>query len=240
MTTFVYPYLKQQAEWNELEYSIRSVKKYFQGKSDIWVIGDKPSLRGVNFIPSPRINCVRGREFDVYHKLQIVMDDKRIPNEFVWMYDDTFFLQNIELEFLQQVIAYDYIYDIDKYIKRGKVSIAYRSRFRATYDRLVKLKLPLWDYETHLPRWYAKDKLQQIFNRHHLHERLYLLSTLYFNTFYKAPETTVRRDPTIKAELYSTLSGEKLLKALKGKKILNYWNPALNKDFKNLLRSKLV
>ena len=137
-TAFVYPYLKEQTvlgrraihfQFNELGVSIKSVKKFFQGEPVFWIIGDPPKLKGVNFIHAPRINCIAGREFDVYHKLQIVLDTPDIPDDFVWMYDDHIFLDKFNLEFIQQVVAYDYIYNLDKYLTTpSKVGPGYRKR----------------------------------------------------------------------------------------------------------------
>ena len=60
-----------------------------------------------------------------------------------------------------------------------------------------------------------------------------------FNRFYKAPDISIKKDRTIKGEVYGNLKGNLLMSQLKGKKILNYYDPGVTKEFKKYILDKL-
>lgn len=241
MTHFVFPYFSMPAKGFELSYACKSIKKFFPGKFDIFIVGDHPKFKGKGFhhINCPRIRSGKGREIDVINKMQKAINCKHINDDFIWMYDDCMFLKKVNIDIIKQPIAYEYVKDLDEYLKGRKVSKGYYQRkFKATFNQLIENNLPKWDYETHLPRWYNKHKMQNIINRYNLKEQVYLLATLYFNTYHERPYTTVKKSK-IKAELYAPHEPLMIEKLTEGKMILNYADRTINRHFEKYIRGIL-
>ena len=240
MTHFVFPYYAKPAKGFEISYACKSIKKFYQDKFKLFIVGDHPRFKGIEFINCPRIQSGKGREIDVFNKLQQTVKSNKINKNFVWIYDDIMFIDKVKPEDLQRPIAYDYVHDLKKYLEGRKVSKGYYQRkFAATMTILKKEGLPQWDYETHLPRTYDKDKAQYIIDKYKLLENVYLFATLYFNNFEKAPWSTVKKLKKFKAELYKPHEPLMVKELTKGKKILNYSDRALNKHFDEYVKGIL-
>lgn len=99
MTSIVIP-LGTGSRWNntELRYALRSVEKHLAGYGDIFIIGEKPDwLRNVVHIPCPDYgDKTYDKEHNIYRKIMAACADDRVTEDFLFMNDDHFLLQDYE------------------------------------------------------------------------------------------------------------------------------------------------
>ena len=184
---FVWIYVKSLSAWyktglfNELEWSIKSVRKNY-GECRCFVVGDDPGLKDVIHIPSQRIEISKkgyARHFDVIKKLQAVLP--QLGPEFVLMYDDIFILHPITKEQLKTVYARCPIENIDTYMQTRPGDMSYKNALKNTliYIRDMFGREDLYDWETHLPRYFVTDGVRKLIYQCRLDQQAYFLTSLY-------------------------------------------------------------
>jgi len=171
---FVWIYAERFSAWhkgglfNELDYSIRSVKKNFIGEARCFVVGDDPELEGVTHIEAPPLvlNDPINREpvnLDLLNKLEAIICDSRIENEFILMYDDIFILKPQTKEDLKVTYGRQEVTVPLEYITTRRGGRPYKRLWVATMEYIVPFRtqkgLKSYDWETHLPRFIEKDKM---------------------------------------------------------------------------------
>ena len=89
----VIPFIEGPDDSFELKYMLRSLEQNLQAEPVIWLLGDKPQwLINVNHI---LFEPARGdfKKFrDQLTKLEWMINQKDLGKEFIYMYDDQFFL----------------------------------------------------------------------------------------------------------------------------------------------------
>jgi len=214
MTSVVYPYIHSKDFGHELKCSIRSVQKYADFDFDIWVIGEKPAWYKGNHIPFPKNES---RVFDIARKLKIILETSAISDDFVYMYDDVYFLQKTSLKRLKTVIAKE-----PKGVRiQGAASRGWKMLLESTYESLGSIE-KLWNYETHLPRLLNKERLRVIYESYNLRVSSLLFNTLYFNEYFDKPDIVLSEKNDIKLGLYSPYNFERIKEMQKGKWYLNH------------------
>ena len=104
-------YFRKTGIFNELDYSIRSVRKNFKGVGDCYVVGDNPHL-DVKHIEVQRIETSKWgyfRHFDQIKKLKAILDSD-ISDDFVLMYDDIYLINKVKRSDLAKFIIIKIIY----------------------------------------------------------------------------------------------------------------------------------
>lgn len=240
ITDFVYVWIAQPAKWQELAFSIKSIRSHFLGRCRIFVVGDNPGLTSVIHIPADK---QKGRAKDICNKLQVITNTPAISDDFIYCYDDQILLKDINREWFNKVIANDHVRDHTTYFKgaRGTTpSPSWQSLFRFTFALLTKHRLPTYNYETHLPRMMNKGKIRQAFvkfGRSNIEQSLF--NSLYFNLHYEKPDVLIKSPAGahIKAGIHRSFSvPEKLIAELKGKTWLNYNDSGLTDAFKKVIQ----
>lgn len=201
---FVWIYITGESSYykcglfNELEYSIRSVQKMYQGVPNCFVIGDDPKLDdlGVTHIPSPRLSGGRQpRHADQIAKFDKLWDSE-VGEEFVLMYDDIYLLQPTTKEELQITYARSEITDVYEYAKNRMGTTLYKQLWVSTYDYIKTFRdsknLKTYDWETHLPRYMVKNNLKSLIDRLNLREVPKISTSLY--AAYHSEETLIMPD----------------------------------------------
>jgi len=149
--TFFYPYVKSKFDENdpyfELKYSLRSLEKYFNGEIDIVIVGHKPDwLINVDWIPY-------ADTMDAYsNKLNKLLLCSSVYNDFIWMHDDVFLLNNTTLEDFT-TIRYNKKFDADEFT--GSPLDNYLEN---DFKKLQEFNLTEYNYLTHLPKYIQGDK----------------------------------------------------------------------------------
>jgi len=181
---FVWPYIKEPSFYNkggyfnELEYSIKSVRKNYKGDVRCFVVGDDPGLDVIH-IPVERVrhNVIQWeRHIDQMAKFRAVFDSD-VNEEFVLIYDDTYFLNEITENDLKTTYGYAKVDDVDKYIR--KWSRTYAMIWRETYRTIADFRGDLYDWETHLPRYLTKNGLNSVINEFDLDENNLISTSLF-------------------------------------------------------------
>lgn len=232
-TFFVYPYVSTSDDF-ELRCSMKSIKKNFQGESTIVVIGDKPKFTDVDFI---LIETSRKslRSIDIHHKLLTIINNTQIPENFVWMYDDIYFINPVALENLKEVYALQDLTNKPESSWNFDASKKWENMFRATMQIIKSTGKPVINYETHLPRFLSKKKLTALIKKFDLLNSQVLFSSLYFigtkNPIFLKPKTD-----SIKLGIYMSFTSLEVLESkLKNNLFLNYSESGYTEAMKKLL-----
>jgi hypothetical protein len=98
MTSIVIP-LGTGSRWGdkELRYTLRSVEKHLSGYGDIFIIGECPNwLQNVVHIPATEGDKTYEKERNIWNKIMLAYQDERVSNDFLFMNDDHFLLQDYQ------------------------------------------------------------------------------------------------------------------------------------------------
>ena len=213
--------------FNELEYSIKSVRKNYKGDARCFVIGDDPGL-DVAYIPAQRIETYKNnpREADVNNKLSLVANSDEI-GDFVLMCDDLFINQPIDDEELRKAYGRGEIVDIFDYVKKRRGSMDYKRSWRATYEFATVIRYPkgqkTYDWECHLPRFIVKDRLKYIMKTFDLKNNPKIVTGLH--DAYEVEETELIT-PDLQADLWTHRPGMDFDVELK-KRYMNLYDDAI-------------
>ncbi len=98
----VWVYHMRGQQKNEIIQSIKSVKKNLKDWHRLFVCGDKPRWRdegslATHIESTKRASGDLAKWFDSIHKLQRIIDDNRVSDNFLWIYDDTFVMQSLSV-----------------------------------------------------------------------------------------------------------------------------------------------
>jgi hypothetical protein len=191
----VWVYWAGGAEGEELRYSIRSADKFLPDAGEMCVCGDVPEWFLGHDIHSPRLHKWEAKQrfgsgrfskwIDSVIKLQRIIDDSSVTDRFLWMYDDTFFLRPVSINWISQPKATGDLYaeDVEKAARR-----AWREVRRRSKVALQERGLPTRDYSHHFPIVYDKDKLQRTIDTFGCHEKARVIESLYMNHHHSDPE----------------------------------------------------
>jgi len=182
VTAFVYPYLAKAAEGDELLYSVRSVEKYFQGKADIWIVGDRPAwwARDDRFVKAQQVKG--GARIDRANKLWVILNTPEIPEEFVWMQDDIYFVKPVSYEFLATPWTRGKAMTPER-LKTWEPEKGFFQQKKKTFEALLAGGKTLEDYAAHTPQVYEKENLRVLFEKYDLRKQQYVDDLLYYNEF---------------------------------------------------------
>ena len=139
-----FSYFAKHKTWNELEYSIKSVRKNYP-KAVCWVVGDDPEL-DVNFIKTDRVITHPSNhpiDIDVIRKFRTIIESD-INEEFVLMYDDIFILKPITRKDLEITYARCMVDNVDTY--KRSWSTSYRRLWQKTYKIIQDLRDDVYDW----------------------------------------------------------------------------------------------
>lgn len=242
MTSIVYPFFQGKAQGDELKFSIRSLCKYAQFDFEPVIIGDLPTWYKGKHIPVKAIRNKRfTRAFDIANKLNIICQSEMISKDFVYMYDDQYFINNVMLEDISGAIAMSEIHKVHP-VNAG--SEVWRELMNRTVVALKDNGCDgrIYNYETHLPRVLNKQRLKLIIDAYQLKSTPLLFNTLYFNEYHDKPKVELEKENNIKAGVYKAMNRTQIESLCRNKLILNNgdagWNHQLNVFLKNTFAEK--
>jgi len=211
IVSVIIPYVQTRGSgFEELRYALRSIERNLKlnAELDVVIIGDCPSwVRNVRHIEIDRdakaefTNC-----FDINRKMSRIINDQNISDQFIYTYDDIYFLKPVGPQFFDRRIC---VRELDE--RRRTESLAsgkfttFRKLIWKTFDALrAQGCRQIYNYETHLPRAFDKFRMQEVFNTYAPTFNRLLFSSLYFNHFYRAenPKMLVADETKIKAGFY--------------------------------------
>jgi len=233
---FVWQYIRSQSSWdksgllNELEYSVKSVRKFYKGKTRCFVVGDDPLLDVIHLEAPQRVEIHvsnQPRYVDQARKQWVMVNNKDINDDFVLMYDDIFLLQPTSEKEIKTRYGRKEITSIEEYMKERLGDMGYKRIWKATYDYVKMLRdgkgLKTYDWEAHLPRYMVKEKLKWVIKTFDLVNTPKLISGVYDGHFNK--KTTLISEMT-QADLWTHNPGMDLAFEFT-KKYMNIYDDAI-------------
>lgn len=194
-TDIVIPYLKSTN--SNLALVINSIKQNAQFEHRIVVIGDDPKIPGIHHIPHTRAQNITSPKLrDSYDKLKIIISEKSISEDFIYTYDDVYWNKPVTLEFFEKAIALN----LFNPSKNGTLQ-GWAAHLSRTINMLHESGHTTWNYETHLPRLYNKEKIRKVLGFPGSFKNL-LIATVYFNVFYNDTPILFNKSLNIKAGFY--------------------------------------
>lgn len=237
----VIPYIMGPNDGWELRYVLRSIEQNlkFNGELVVWLIGDKPSwATGVRHVPAERITGMDYMSFyDTTNKIYIACKQKEMGSGFVYMYDDTFFINTTTTRDIFELKALEDMTKIAEWFKKGNASRKWKNLLKKTLHILQKEEKPIYNYETHLPRYYNKKKALALIEDYGLLGEPLQFATLYYNTYYtdKTPRLLMPWGDGVKLGVYKPFPLEVLKEKVGENKFLNYDPPSLTPQMKELI-----
>lgn len=167
--------LGKGSKWNntEIRYSIRSAEK-FLSYENIFVVGECPKWLDVTHIPAIDPYPLN-KERNIFHKILTACDDPRISDDFIFMNDDHFILQE------QKELPNYAAGTLEGYLKNKRVT-TYSISVNNTMFALKKNKLPTTFFDVHCPIVYNKQGIQELRKYNWGIRGGYVIKSLYGNT----------------------------------------------------------
>lgn len=175
------PYFAEKAQGIELLMALRSIEKNFKEDFQIVIIGDKPAWLSNEaiFIDAPNIS--RNAGVDTLHKIMMAIVDERVSDHFIMTYDDIYFNSPVILPDIQILVANGTLSRPD-----DSTTFFHKNKSR-TIDALDSRMLKKFNYDTHTPYYFEKEKLAElleVFEEFNSETESLLLSSIYFNYHY--------------------------------------------------------
>ncbi len=226
MISVVYQYKKHNGPFHEIYHSVASLKNLLVDHN-LHFVGDRPQkFVGGSWIEDEHQDR-RAPWYEVCVKFQLIMNAPDVKTQFLLMHDDMYFLNPTTLS------------DIKKfyYIDWPKEIRSYSSMLLNTKAALESNGIRPVNCETHLPRFYNKNKLRELFEIYKPVENALFIPTLYYNHFYKhASRVRILNSVGIRAAFraeggectYSSNNKQEIEQIFKKQKILNHDDAGLS------------
>jgi spermidine synthase len=232
--TFVWPYWAAGAKHDELRWSMRSVRQFYRGQADLIVVGDRPSWFAGRVIEQPRVRSQRYRSFrDMLAKMQTMAQHPDIPDEFVWMMDDVYFIKPVGLHDLK-------VPRVSGMLPESAGNSGWQKLKVASRKLLTQAGMPCYDYATHLPHYVNKQKLAAVFAAFPTDKQTYLWEIVYGNMHRSNP---VSWTPFFRRLTSAPASAAELTRTTARASVINHvdaaWSPVLRTWLGNLLPQPL-
>lgn len=212
MIDVVYQYFQGPAKWDELRYSLRSLDKHLKIPFRLWFAGDMPDwVQNATHIPVEHIYddflpvCL-----DAVRKLNAAITHRDMGQKMLYMYDDIYLTSEVKMADLKRVFALPRsknAIDIDK-VDRSTFPKHTKLKFR-TIDALRAKKRCLpgaddaWvDFENHLPKFFDRKKMVEVFQTYAPGKNRLLMFSLYYNHHRPANIEFLERGNDVKLALY--------------------------------------
>jgi len=175
--TVVIPYVKEFAQGNELQLALRGWGKFFYDDFNVVVIGDREDWMNedVDVIECKRIG--NNPPIDIANKMLLAIDSGLVSEKFIWANDDQYLVSPCMLADFETLKC-------DGALKPPFPNNLYGKNKQATLDALVKKNASTWDYSTHTPFVFEKQKLKELIVQLELTKNARLISSLYFNWYF--------------------------------------------------------
>ncbi|KPJ97693.1 MAG: hypothetical protein AMJ60_10515 [Desulfobacterales bacterium SG8_35] len=185
MIDVVIPFVKGRHWEEKLRYVLRSFQLNFKEDFSLSIIGYLPDwCRDIIHIPFAD-DITRHTEFNLGKKLKIAQERY---SEFIWTYDDIYFLQPVTLQDIAAPKVNEYL---GLYSKEQRGTGPHFDQIWATYDRCLELGLPGYSFQNHLPYYFESAKLAKAFELFNIEAGEHLAQTAYFNLFFPGKDKLI-------------------------------------------------
>jgi len=221
-TDVVIPFVLGPNNSVELRYALRSIDQNLKGDKVIWLYGEKPDwVKDVRFVPMKREpKPMYVKFFDQLRKIEMASRNPEIGYRFVYTYDDVYFLKPLTVDVLRQPRALEDMSKIRHWFKKTDAGGNWVSCMKQTLFRLKDEGLPVFNYETHLPRVYNKEKALAILEKYESHTYAFQFATMYFNNYETNPEL-LSANKFFKLGIYRPVGFSRLLEQAEQSEVMN-------------------
>lgn len=175
--------------------------------------------------------------YDVINKIRTSISNDNVSDEFLYAYDDILLLYDLYKADIRRIYAGGH-YDDNPKMYENKTA----EKWMATISNAMTIckdnSYAMYNYETHLPRYFKKELLQKMFNKHNPETDFipYAISTVYYNMNYEKPDFNYHKENKVKAGFYGGVYGfdgfssqteQEIKDAIKDKVWINYNNKGL-------------
>lgn len=184
----IIPYILGPDKGLELKYTLRSIDKNFQHDNyQIIIAGDNPGwLNNVEYFPFERTTKQANRNFtDQLLKLYSVLTDLDVTSHFIWTYDDIYFTCPVKLSDIKKLKAVAGFDSYPNHLDRSGAQKNWISTMNYTMKEVTKNGGSNYNYETHLPRYFSRNRVLKLFEKFNLLARPMMISSLYYNYYHK-------------------------------------------------------
>ncbi len=212
---------------NELRYALRGVEKHLKGFGEVVIVGEKPSwLTNVIHIPAEDRWQACYRDFNIYNKIRLAIDSYSLGEEFLFMNDDHFLLQDVEA----CLFPYHYQHSLHNSIKLRENNSQYKKVLTNTLNLLVSRNASIIDFDTHAPIIYNSKKfLQHVSSVDWSKPCGYGIKSLYCNL------NNIEGIHYDDCKLIEPLLKEEILSTIAGRMYFSIGNRSLNDEMKAVL-----
>lgn len=243
----IYIYKESPAAWQELKYSLRSLRN-LKFKHKVYIVSDTlPDwIKNITWIQSEPNNS--SRYLDVSNKIFQIANQFPTGVNVIFMYDDQYFIKPLYAPEKLDITKY--------YLTLGPRPMPTTNNWHKLLTRslehLIKAFHPSYNYETHLPRYVNLDDVFNAYKefpilKYNLQRWTIIANHALFNRFdslellnFKPELLNVK---SIKAGFYgyssefsfSSASDKEILSAVENKWILNHNDDGLTDALKNYL-----
>jgi hypothetical protein len=160
----------------ELRYCLRSVEQHLTGYGDIFIIGRKPDwLKNVIHIPFDEGFAPQSydKERNIYNKIMAACADERVSDDFLFMNDDHFLLQDYE--------AGKFPYYCHGWLSEFMTVTDYKSTISNTNELLWPLGHDCLYFDVHCPIVYNKERFAYVLEADWSKPYGFCIKTVYSN-----------------------------------------------------------
>ena len=230
--TVVIPYIGKFAQGDELKFALRGWHENFKEKMNVVIIGSGvPKLsEAVHVIECERVGNMP--PIDIAHKMLKAIESDLVSEKFIWANDDQYLISPCMLA------DFEILKCSGKLGEKNFGSTTYQQNKKRTMDLLNKEKLGVWDFSTHTPFVFEKQKLKSLIEKFDLTKVQHLIATVYYNVFFpdfvplQVDDQVALDHDNIKIGVYrQNADFTRLKKLMPGKKLISNsesgWSPKL-------------
>ena len=216
--TVCIPYVRSLAQGNELQLALRGWAENFREEMNIVVIGDREPWMSelVDVIECKRVSD--NPPLDVVNKMMLAIESDLVSEKFIWANDDQYLISPCMLADFETLKCTGKLEE--KHFSSG----IYHQNKKRTFDLLKKEGCQAWDFSSHTPFVFEKEKLFAIIATFNLRTEAHLVATLYFNYYfpgfvpYQCEGRAALENDNLKVGVYRKNADYELLKKLMPRK----------------------
>lgn len=232
----VIPYRAKEAQGNELELAVKGWKKHFKEDFQIVIVGDNEEYLPEDVIHVHHECIIDNPPLDIVSKLRDVMLRFPQAENIILTNDDIYPVNDFSLTEIQLLRVDGLLTD-----KKNTGKLYSENRLR-TVNLLEKEGRSLYDYGTHTPVFLEVEKLLALFEKYSMDTEAYLITSLYFNTYFSARVPFVHHleNDNFKVGVCRPDANLRRLKELIPRKIWVYNSVAgWSEDFQRIIQDRL-
>lgn len=214
----------------ELIYAIRGFEKHLKGIGDIYIIGNRlSSLQGLKYIQCRDDQGSKWKERNIYRKILAACKDERVSEEFCFCNDDQMILKDFDLNNL----PFYHKNNLEGTMENNKGD--YRKSLNHTRKYLLSKGKETWDYDTHFPIVYNKQKFIDTFAMEGINWDQpfgYTIKSIYCNI------NSVEGEFGGDCKIHSKMNYEEIEKKVGNKSFFSTSDGSINEDMIRFLNDK--